>query len=140
MNDRKIIDTKKQMDNALRSKDLSKYLLDMLPFPAVIVSKERILVYANKEAEKIEVIPGTHCWDTFGKQASISDADKKRFATNNKIPAKGIKCTFCMADKALETQEETKTITKIGETLFELYWIPLDKNTFFHYGIDITEK
>ena len=140
MNDRKIIDIKEQAKNILTNKNLSKYLLDTLPFPAVIISRKRILIYANKEAEKIDVLTGTHCWDTFGKQASISDDDKKKFEKNNEIPAKGIKCTFCMADKALETQTNTKEITKIGETLFEINWIPIDENTFLHYGIDITEK
>ena len=115
-------------------------MLDTLSFPAVIINKERILIYANKEAEKIDVLTGTHCWDTFGKQASISEDDKNRFQQINEIPAKGIKCTFCMADNAMESQTIIKKVIQIGETLYEIYWIPIDENTFLHYGIDITEK
>ena len=140
MKDRKILDVKKQTENILNNKTLSKYLLDTLQFPAVIINKERILIYANKEAEKLDILTGTHCWDTFGKQASISDDDKMRFQQEKEIPAKRIKCTFCMADNALESQTIQKKVTQIGETLFEIYWIPIDENSFFHYGVDITNK
>ena len=133
-------DLKRQVENIFNNKILSRYLLDILPFPAVIVSNERILIYANKEAKKIDVLTGTHCWDTFGKQASISDDDKMKFQQINEIPTKGIKCTFCMADKALETQTIAKKVVSIGETQFEIFWVPIDENIFLHYGIDITEE
>ncbi len=140
MKDRKILNIKTQAEDVLSNKTLSKYLLDALPFPAVIINKERVLIYANKKAEKIDVLTGTHCWDTFGKQASISENDKIKFHQKNEILAKEIKCTFCMANKALKTQIITKKVTKIGETLLEIFWIPIDENAFLHYGIEITEK
>ncbi len=109
-------------------------------FSAVIINKERILIFANKEAEKNEVVVGTHCWDTFGKQLSITENDKKKFKESNEIPVKGIKCTFCMADKAIETQTPIKKNVKISGQLLEIHWIPITENSFLHYGINITEK
>jgi hypothetical protein len=114
--------------------------MDALPFPIVIVNHERILIYANREAIKTEVIPGTHCWDTFGKQLSITEKDKERFKQSSQIPVKGIKCTFCMADEVLKKQTEIKKTVKIKDILYEIYWVAIDKDIFLHFAIDITDK
>jgi hypothetical protein len=127
-------------EKILKNPKLSKHVLDLLPFPAIIISKERVVIYANKSAKDFEVFEGTHCWDTFGKQLSISEEDKAKFATSKSFPVKGIKCIFCQADKAIDLQEHTIKVEKIGETVFEIHWNPLDNNMFLHYGIDVTEN
>ncbi len=124
----------------LKNRRLSTYLMDMHLFPIIIVNNDRIVIYANNEAKKMEVIPGTHCWDTFGKQISITEKDRERFNHTNHLPVKGIKCTFCMASEALQKQTEIKKIVKIKDILYEIYWIAIEKEMFLHYAIDITNK
>ena len=79
--------------------------LDDLPYIAIEVNDQRIITAVNKLAEDFGVKVGTHCWDTFGKRASISKAAKEYFEEHNCVPEGGIKCFFCMADEALEKQE-----------------------------------
>ncbi len=132
------LDISLEAKSALKNSRLSIYLMDTLPFPIVIVNHERILIYANSEARKMEVIPGTHCWDTFGKQLSITEKDKERFKQANHLPVEEIKCTFCMADEVLQKQTEIKKTVKIKDVLYEIYWIAIEKDMFLHYATEIT--
>jgi len=140
MKKKKKLDISAEAEFILKNRRLSTYLMDAHSFPIVIVNRERILIYANSEALKMEVIPGTHCWDTFGKQLSITENDKKKFKQTSYLPVKGIKCTFCMANETLQKQTEIKKIVKIKDILYEIYWIAIEKDMFLHYAIDITNK
>ena len=93
-----------QARELLRSESLNRALLDSLPFPAMLIHKNRRIVSANKAAEEIGVEVASFCWDTFGKKASISQADKNYYEKNKTVPPKGIHCTFCRADDALISQ------------------------------------
>ncbi len=140
MKRRKKLDVSAEAEFILKNRRLSTYLMDIHPFPIVIVNRERILLYANSEAIKMDVIPGTHCWDTFGKQLSITEKDKRKFKQASHLPVKGIKCTFCMANEALQKQTEIKKTVQIKDILYEIYWIALEKDMFLHYAIDKTNK
>ena len=140
MKQRKKLDISLKAENKIKNSRLTTYLMDSLPFPVVIVDQDRIIIYANSEAKKMEVIPGTHCWDTFGKQLSITEKDKKRFEQSSYLPVKGIKCTFCMADECLQKQTEIKKTVTIKGIPYEIYWKAIEKDMFLHYAIDITNN
>ena len=112
--------------------------LEELHTIAFEVSRQREIIAVNKLAADFGVQIGTHCWDTFGRRASISCEAREYLEKYNKVPEGGIKCIFCMADEALERQEHIIKEVTIGEDIWETHWIPTSRDTFFHFGINIT--
>ena len=112
--------------------------LDELHTVALEINRQRKIIAVNKLAEYFGVKVGTYCWDTFGKRASISCEAREYFERYKKVPDDGIKCVFCMADKALERQEHIIREVTIGEDLWETHWIPTGEETFFHFGVNIS--
>ncbi len=119
----------------LANKQLNKALMDSLPYPAMLIRKDRRIIIANKVATDLGVEVASFCWDTFGKKDSISNEDKEYFEKNCTIPLNGIKCTFCKADEALITQKPINEKIPAGEITYDTYWIPLTDDVYFHYAI-----
>ncbi len=134
------ITKRKQIEMELRRKQLlNEQLLDSLPHAAMLISKDRKVLAANKIAIDVGTKIGGYCWKEFGKCASLSPSNRKLAEKNP--DAKDIKCTFCKADKCLNYNElindpEVQAFYKIWDT----YWIALDKDTYLHYAIDVTER
>lgn len=126
---------KKLASKLLSSEKVNKSLMDSLPFPALIIGKDRVVVAANKKAEEIGVNVCTFCWDSFGKKASITSEDKDYFEKFNKVPKKGIKCVFCQADEALRLQKPINKKIDAGEIVYDTYWVPLTDNYYLHYAL-----
>ena len=110
-----------------------------LPYPAIEINRNRNIVDMNKLAEDIGVAADTYCWDTFGKRASIPAQDRAFYEKHGRIPADGTMCVHCRAEEALSKQEHIIVEEKIGDTLWEIHWIPTGPDTYVHYGIDITK-
>ena len=119
----------------LVNKRLNKALMDSLPFPAMLIRKDRKIIIANKVARDLGVEVASYCWDTFGKQASISEQDKEYFEKNNTVPKHGIKCTFCKADECLSSQEPINEKIPAGDITYDTYWVPLTDDVYLHYAI-----
>ncbi len=120
------------------SKD-GKINIHELPYPALEINKKRNIIDLNKLAKDIGVVSDSHCWDTFGQRASIPERDRAFFEKHRRAPDGGTKCTHCGADEALSKQEHIIEEVKIGDTLWEIHWIPTGSETYIHYGIDITQ-
>ena len=112
--------------------------LDELHTVALEINRQRKIIAVNKLAKDLGVQVGTHCWDTFGKKASISCEAREFFERYNRVPTEGIKCVFCMADEALDRQMYIVKQVTIGEDIWETHWMPTGKETFFHFGVNIT--
>ena len=119
----------------LSSKELNSALMESLPYPAMLIRKDRRIVTANHSAIEIGVEVGTFCWETFGKKASISDEDKAFYDKHHSIPAKGIKCTFCKADEALSLNSSINKKIHAGDIVYDTYWIPVSNDIYLHYAI-----
>jgi len=119
------------LSNAL----FNKALMESLPYPAMLIRKDRRIIAANKAAEKIGVEIASLCWDTFGKKASISEEDREYYEQNNLVPPKGIKCTFCRADEALISQKPINEKIAAGDIIYDTFWIPLTDEVYLHYAI-----
>ncbi len=119
----------------LANKLLNKALMDSLPYPAMLIRKDRKIIMANKVATELGVEVGSYCWDTFGKQASISDEDKDYYKKNSTVPLKGIKCSFCRADEALKSQRAINVKIPAGEVNYDTFWVPLTDDVYLHYAI-----
>lgn len=118
----------------LAGESLNRALLNALPFPAMLINRDRTLLACNQAAAEMGVVPGTHCWDTFGKLASIPAEDKEFFITEGRPPEGGTRCTFCQGDQALDTQEHQNTQVDTGEAVFDTYWVPLTPDIYLHYA------
>jgi hypothetical protein len=127
-------------EQALRNPMLNESLLQSLPYPALIINRERIILAANGPAREMGSKVGTYCWDSFGQRASLSGQDREYFETHGTPPPGGIRCTFCLAGQALAGQSAKSVELPVGESVFETWWTPLDQDTYLHYAIDITEK
>ena len=119
----------------LADKHLNKALMDSLPYPAMLIRKDRRIITVNEVAKDMGVIVGSFCWDTFGKKASISGKDREYYEKNNTVPQKGIKCTFCRADEALVSQKPINEKIPAGDITYDTFWIPLNDEIYLHYAI-----
>lgn len=122
------------------SPELNKALFEAIPYAAMIIHQDRVLLAANQAAINIGVVPGTNCWDTFGKLASIPELARKYFEQHGKAPDGVTRCYFCEADHALATQQPVVKEEKLGGIVWEIHWVPVGEKAYLHYAIDITGK
>ena len=123
------------------SKRLTELLLDSLPHPTMLIRRERTVLSANLIAREAGARIGGYCWRDFGQSDYISD-EHKRYINDHKgkIPPGGTKCTFCLADEALEANKPTNApeIKAFGK-LWDVWWVPIENDIYLHYAINITE-
>ena len=118
---------------------LPELLLDSLPYPAMLIQKDRTILAANHIAKQLGAKAGGHCWSDFGQSDFIPDEDRKYINDHKKVPPGGTHCTFCMADEALENQTpQNKPEIEAWGKVWDTHWIPLDKETYLNYAIDVT--
>jgi len=119
----------------LTDRHLNKALMDSLPYPAMLIRKDRRIIAANEAAKKIGVEVASFCWDTFGKRASIPEEAREYYEKENAVPAEGIKCTFCSANEALISQKPINKEIPDGNIIYDTFWIPITDEIFLHYAI-----
>ena len=114
-------------------------LINSMPYPVMLINKKRKILALNDAAKKMEIKCNDYCWKEFGKCESLSEKNKIRAKNNPDNPE--IKCTFCQADKMFENNEirNDPKVESFGG-FFDTYWVPLDKDLFLHYAIDVTDK
>lgn len=121
---------------------LNQLLLDSLPHPAMVIERDRKVVAANRIAREFGACVGGYCWRDFARSEYISE-DHKAFINGQRsdILPDQIKCTFCLADEALEESKPTNApeINAFGR-IWDTWWIPIDAHRYLHYAIDITNQ
>ena len=132
----------KLIEKALNEEmQLRNTLIEALPYPTMLIKKNRTIIFANKVARDIGARVGGICWQDFGHSDYIPEKDKEYI--NQHKTTKGLcsHCTFCLADKALADLKPfiAPEVEAFGR-LFETYWIPVSDNLYLHYALDITEK
>jgi hypothetical protein len=110
-------------------------LMDSLPYPAMLIRKDRRIIAANKLAKELGVEVGSFCWETFGKKASISEEDKAYYEKNKIVPPRGIACIFCKGNVALATSKPINEKIPAGDITYNTYWIPVSEDVYLHYAI-----
>ena len=116
-------------------------LLDYIPSFAMVIDKNRKIVYANKIAREAGAKIGRFCWETFGQGLSIPDSDKEYITKHGKIPPGGTKCHFCLCDEAIKDGEPKNAPMVVAfDKIWDTYWIPINSSLYLHYGFDITDK
>lgn len=125
---------------AFSDKSLNMALMDSLPYAAMLIHKDRVVLAANSGAKEIGVVEMTNCWDTFGKLASIPPEDREYFEKHGKAPESGTKCHFCRGDEALKKQELVVEDVEAGGKVWETHWVPVGRKIYLHYAVDVTDK
>lgn len=125
----------KMAEELMSNKALNEMLMDSLPYPALLVHRDRRIIAANKVARDMGVEVASYCWDTFGKRESIPENDKIFFERNGSVPSQGIKCTFCKADEALSSKQPINQKIPAGDITYDTYWVPLTADVYLHYAI-----
>lgn len=124
-----------------KKQNLNQFLLDSLPYPAMLIRKDRTILAANRIAREMGVEVGGYCWCDFAKSQFISNQHENYINKHKEIPTTGTHCYFCLADKALNTQAPVNNpnIQAFGK-ICDMYWVPLNGGIYLHYVIDITER
>jgi len=118
---------------------LNEILLDSLPHPAMLIRKDRTILAANRIARQLGAKVGEYCWQSFGQSEFIPEKDKQYINDHKQVPPGGTCCVFCQADEALDKQFRTGNAeVKAWDKIWDMHWIPLDEETYLHYGIDVT--
>lgn len=134
-----------KIENETKSKrDLIEAMMDSLPHFAMIIDKDRNVLAANKIAKDVGAIVGGKCWSTFGKSAYITDEMKDKLIQKerhhiHKIDPETMHCKHCLGTEALDTGETQRELVIAFDKFWDTYWVPLDKNTYYHYAIDVTD-
>ncbi len=138
---RDITERKKVEETLRESIRLNELLLDSLPHPAMLINKKREVLAANKIATDGGVKIGELCWDSFGHCEYISKEHKQRFKNDPNCPKNDIFCSFCLADDLLrtDTTQNDPEVSAFGK-LWDTWWVPVEKDIYLHYSIDITER
>lgn len=121
---------------------LNELLLDTLPYPAMVIARDRTILAANQMAMEIGARVGGACWEDFGHR-SDSPPESRGEPVSSTVPTWGGAgvCAFCRADHAFDTNKAVNSPEiEHCRRLWDMWWIPLNGETFLHYAIDITER
>ncbi|HDY65829.1 MAG TPA: PAS domain S-box protein [Phycisphaerae bacterium] len=116
-------------------------LIGALPYPTMMVRRDRTVLFANKVAQEMGAVVGGQCWEDFGQCQFISDEDKACLNQHSDRPPGWTHCTFCLADEALRDSKNAiaPEVHAFGR-IWETYWIPVNKDVFLHFSLDITDR
>lgn len=120
---------------------LNQIILDSLPHWAMLIDvTARTVLAANKLALEGGAKVNYQCWDDFGHRQFISDEHKKIIeAEPEQKRDNQIKCDFCLADEAMESGKPERKEVEIEGTIWDTWWVPVDKDIYLHYAMDITD-
>lgn len=121
---------------------LNSILLDSLPHPALLVTKNRRVIAANKLAKEAGTLVDGFCWRDFGHCLYISEEQKKVAASwKSSDESDKVHCFFCHANEALKSNVSINIEQKLGDIYWDIFWVPTqEKDIYLHYAIDITER
>jgi sigma-54 dependent transcriptional regulator, acetoin dehydrogenase operon transcriptional activator AcoR len=117
-------------------------LLDSLPHPTMLVGRDRIILAANRHALDLGARIGGFCRDGFGRRGRLNDSSVVfGHKTGNPKGESDIRCNFCLADEAIKSMapRSIRALEAFGG-LWDVFWIPVDADTYLHYAIDVTER
>ncbi len=130
---------RKQLEEEKRRKEEQcRLMLESIPSPAWLVSRERRILAQNKAAASLfGTKVGDYCWEGIRGGEYLPDKYREAFEKNGS-PLPGTKCYFCRGDEALDMNEPVNSEVKLAGTIWDTWWIPLGEDVYLHYGNDVT--
>lgn len=122
---------------------LNELLLDSLPYPALLVHRDRSILAANRIAREMGPENKNHCWSILNDKCRINETSLQSDIYLLEKTADGKNwnpiCSNCRADEALSTgrPQNAQYVEKFGK-FWDIWWVPLEKDVFLHYAIDVT--
>ena len=133
---------KLKAEKALKEEmQLRNTLIEALPYPTMLIKKDKTVIFANKVARDVGARVGGICWQDFGHSDYIPEKDKEYINQHKTTKDLSTHCTFCLADEALSDLKPiiAPEVEAFGK-IFETYWVPVSNDMYLHYSLDITEK
>nr|WP_227762774.1 PAS domain S-box protein [Zhaonella formicivorans] len=115
---------RKQLEEEKRCKEEQcRLMLEGIPSPAWLVSRERRILAQNKAAEMVGTKVGGYCWGSIHGTASLTDEYKISLEKTGS-PLPGTRCYFCCGDEALDRNEPINSEVELAGTIWDTWWIP----------------
>ncbi len=116
-------------------------LIEALPYPAMLIQRDRSIILANQVARQAGAVIGGQCWHDFGQALSIPDDDKASVNQQPQMPPGWTHCTFCLADDALdESAPKVAPEVNVLGKIWEIHWVPVSEDVYLHFALDITKR
>ena len=130
----------KQLEEEKRRKEeLCRLMLQGIPSPAWLVSRERRILAQNKAAASLFGSKvGDYCFERFLGGGNLPDEYREAFEKNGS-PLPGTKCYFCRGDEALDRNEPINSEVELAGNIWDTWWIPLGEDVYLHYATDVTK-
>ena len=109
---------------------LLQLLHDAFPFPAMLIRRDKTVVMANKVAEEMGATEGGICWRDFARSSCTASNSERN-----------TECEGCLAESAFELgHPQRDPEVRAHGRVWDVHWIPVGKNEFLHFAIDITDR
>lgn len=115
-----------------------RLMLEGIPSPAWLVSRERRILAQNKTAVSLfKTQVGEYCWKSIHDMKRLPEYHREAFQKSGS-PMPGTKCYFCRAGEALDKNEQLSCEKDLDGTIWDIWWIPLGEEVYLHYATDVT--
>ena len=115
-----IDEIQKQITTLQEESWLSQAFIDAIPDIAILARPNNEVVLANKAAAKAGAIVGEKCFKTWGQESGP--------------------CDWCLAPDSLDSGKTLTVDHEENGKTWEVMWIPIQKDLYLHFVIDLTEK
>jgi response regulator RpfG family c-di-GMP phosphodiesterase len=116
------IEGRKNAEGLLREKSqLNQTLLDAFPCIALLLRPQtREIIASNAAAVRAGAIPGSRCFSEWSQRQNP--------------------CPWCLAPALWATGEAQQLEVEALGVFWEAHWIPVSKDLYMHYALDITDR
>ena len=135
---RDIGERKRAEEELLTKNKLIHTMLQAIPNPAWLVTRDRVILTQNEAAKGFGASEGEYCWQGIHDLQTISPAQRESFIRTGQ-PLPGTKCYFCLADEAMAEMTSTNCEVELDGVIWDTWWVPVDENTYLHYMVDVTK-
>lgn len=131
---------RKKIEEVKRKREEDLHLMMQgIPSPAWLVSRERRIMAQNSAAEEIfKTKVGDYCWKGIQGKEYLEEKYREAYEKTG-IPLPGTKCSFCRGDEALEKRKSVNSELELKGRTWDTWWIPLDEDIYLHYATDVTK-
>jgi len=111
-----------------RKEERLRLMLEGIPSPAWLVSRERRILAQNKAAaELFGTKVGDYCWQGIHGGKYLPDEYREAIEKTG-TPLPGTKCYFCRGDEALDTNESVNSEVEFAGDIWDTWWVPLGED------------
>jgi len=136
---RDIRERKWQEEENRRREERLRMMLEGIPSPAGLVSRERRILAQNKAAKSLFGTKiGDYCWKGIHGGEYLTDKYRELFKKKGLL-LPGAKCYFCRGDEALDKNEPINSEVELAGNIWDTWWIPLGEDIYLHYATDVTK-